>query len=56
MGKYKSQERYDAANTKQVRLKLNTKTDKDIIEWLDSQDNKQGTIKVLIRAAIEAEK
>lgn len=56
MGKYKSQEKYDAINTRQIRLKLNTKTDKDVLEWLDKQESKQGAIKELIRAAIEAEK
>lgn len=49
MGKYKAQEKYDKANTVQVRLKLNKKTDADIIEKLDSVDNKQGYIKTLIR-------
>lgn len=52
MGKYKSQERYDASNTKQIRLKLNLKTDADILEKLSEVDNKQGYIKSLIRADI----
>lgn len=56
MGKYKPQEKYDAANTKQIRLKLNLNTDKDILEWLEKRPNKQGAIKALIRDAIEAEK
>lgn len=55
MGKYKPQERYDAANTKQIRLKLNVKTDKDILDWLEAQDTKQGAIKGLIREAIKNE-
>ena len=41
---------YDKANTKGVYLKLNKKTDADIIETLKLQDNKQGFIKALIRA------
>lgn len=49
MGKYEAQERYDKDNTIQIRLKLNKKTDADIIEKLDSVDNKQGYIKRLIR-------
>lgn len=53
MGKYKSQERYDASNTKQIRLKLNIKTDADILEKLESVGNKQGYIKSLIRADID---
>lgn len=52
MGKYKPQERYDQQNTRQIRLKLNIKTDKDILERLDKVGNKQGYIKDLIRADI----
>lgn len=47
--------RYDAKNTKQFKMKLNLKTDADIIEWLDNQPNKQGRIKELIRADIQKE-
>jgi hypothetical protein len=46
------QERYDRNNTVQVKLKLNRKTDADIIEYLNKQDNKQGTLKELIRKEI----
>ena len=49
---YKFTKVYDQANTKKVSLKLNIKTDADIIEYLDSVDNKQGTIKQLIRNEI----
>lgn len=49
MGKYEPQERYDKENTVQFRLKLNKKTDADVIEKLQSVDNKQGYIKRLIR-------
>ena len=52
MGKYKPQERYDAKNTKQIRLKLNLKTDADILEHLSKVGNMQGYIKELIRADI----
>ena len=41
--------RYDAAHTRQIRLKLNLKTDKDILDKLDEVGNKQGYIKELIR-------
>lgn len=44
--------KYDAANTTGVLLKLNNKTDADILEHLNAQDNKQGYIKNLIRADI----
>ena len=43
------QERYDSNNTIQIKMKLNLKTDKDIIEKLNSVGNKQGYIKELIR-------
>lgn len=49
MGKYESQKKYDKENTVQVRLKLNKKTDADIIEKLNSVENKQGYLKNLIR-------
>lgn len=41
--------KYDKANTKSMMLKLNRKTDADILEYLDKVDNKQGLIKELIR-------
>lgn len=41
--------KYDAANTKQVTLKLNLTTDADIIRRLEQSCNKQGYIKKLIR-------
>lgn len=45
--------KYDKANTKQVHLKLNKRTDKDVIERLLGTGNVQGYIKGLIRADIE---
>lgn len=41
--------KYDAANTKSHLLKLNRKTDADIIAFLENQPNKMGYIKQLIR-------
>lgn len=41
--------KYDATHTKQVVLKLNLKTDDDILSKLDQVPNKQGYIKELIR-------
>lgn len=52
MGKYDAQDRYDKQNTIQIKLKLNKNTDADIIEKLESEPNKQGYIKELIRADI----
>ena len=51
-----AQERYDKANTTQFKMKLNTRTDADIIEYLDSLDNKQGKVKELIREEIKRTK
>ena len=41
--------KYDEANTRQYHLKLNLKTDADIIERLKQQKSAQGYIKRLIR-------
>ena len=49
---YEPQARYDAANTLQIALKLNKKTDADILKRLEAVGNKQGYIKDLIRADI----
>ena len=43
---------YDSRNTKSYSLKLNLKTDADIIGWLRKKQSIQGTIKELIRAEI----
>ena len=51
-----AQERYDSKNTKQFKMKLNTKTDADILEYLDTLPNKQGKVKQLIRDEIERSK
>ncbi len=55
--KYKAQSRYDEYNTTQVKLKLNYKTDADVIRWVNAQKasretSVQGAIKALIRADI----
>lgn len=48
----RAQAKYDKDNTVQVKLKLNKKTDDDIIKRLAAADNMQGYIKELIRADI----
>ena len=47
--------RYDADMTVRVSLKLNRKTDADILDYLSRQENKQGLIKRLIRERMERE-
>lgn len=44
--------KYDKANTRQIHLKLNRRTDADVIQALDNAESKQGYIKGLIRADI----
>ena len=44
---------YDKQNTRQIKLKLNTRTDADVLEQLDRQKNIQGYIKQLIRNDIK---
>ena len=48
------QARYDANHTAQVKIKLNLKTDADILDKLAQQESKQGYIKELIRKDIAA--
>lgn len=49
----RAQAKYDAANTRQVHLKLNLRTDKDVLVRLDEVPCKQGYIKRLIREDLE---
>lgn len=49
----KTQAKYDKQHTTQICLKLNLRTDKDILHWLWRQHSKQGAIKALIRADIK---
>lgn len=51
----KAREKYDSNNTVQIKLKLNIKTDKDILDKLERSGNKQGYIKALIRKDLKAE-
>lgn len=47
--------KYDDKNTLRFTLKLNKKTDKDIIDNIDLE-NKQGSIKTLVREALKNRK
>lgn len=51
----KAQKKYDAENTRQVHLKLNRRTDSDVLERLDNVPSKQGYIKRLIREDLAKE-
>lgn len=55
-GNKASIKRYQTANIKQISLQLNKKTEADLLEYIESLDNKQGYIKALIRADMERNK
>lgn len=46
------QDRYEKKMIRRINLKLNRKTDADILDHLESVENVQGYIKQLIRAQI----
>lgn len=48
----RAQAAYDRKNTVRLSLKLNVRTDGDIIQWIRNQKSMQGTIKRLIREEI----
>ena len=50
-----SHAKWDAANTRQVKIKLNLRTDADILDKLDRTENVQGYIKRLIRDDMKGE-
>lgn len=52
----RAQRKYDLAHTKQIKFKLNIRTDADILDRLKSQQNVQGYVKRLIREDIAREK
>lgn len=47
--KRKTNAKFDRENTKSVTMKLNKRTDADILEYLQKQPNIQGYLKSLIR-------
>ena len=49
----KAQAKYDARTAKYISLKLNIKTDADLIDLLGKQKNGQGFIQDLIRKALK---
>ena len=42
--------RFQKQNLKQIAFMLNKSTEADLLSWLESQENRQGYIKSLIRA------
>lgn len=51
---YRASLKYKAEKCRQIKFELNKRLDEDVLVWLDSQENKQGYIKALIRADMEA--
>ena len=47
---YRASQKYQREKTRSIGMQLNLKYDADILAWLDSQPNKQGYLKDLIRA------
>lgn len=53
----KASNKYDRENTKNINLRLNKKTDKDILDFLETvEPSMMGYIKNLIREDIKAKK
>jgi len=44
--------KYDAENVIRITIKLNKKTDADIIQALEGQENKTGFLKTMIRSGL----
>lgn len=51
----RAQLKYNRLHTRQITLRLNLRTEDDIIRHLDMQPNKQGYLKSLIRADMARE-
>ena len=47
---------YEKENLRQIRLKINRKTEPELLEWIEKQENIQGYIKQLIREDMDREK
>ena len=48
--------RYNNAHTRTITIRLNHKTDADILEWLEGVDSMAGAIKNAIRHQIDVER
>ena len=46
---------YEKENLRQIRLKINRKTEPEMLEWIEKQDNIQGYIKGLIMNDMKTE-
>lgn len=48
--------KYEKDNLRQIRLKINRKTEPELLEWIEKQENIQGYIKKLILEDMDREK
>lgn len=49
-------EKYQKQNIRQIKLNMNRKTEPEILEWLEKQDNIQGYIKKIIKEDMKMKK
>lgn len=56
MPRFPAQNRYSKKVIRHIGFDLNRNTEPDLIEWLESQHNKAGYIKKLIRDDMERKK
>ena len=56
MGQTEYMANYEKENLRQIRLKINRKTEPDLIEWIEKQENIQGYIQRLIMDDMAKEK
>ena len=56
MGQTEYLAKYEKENLRQIRLKINRKTELELLEWIEKQDNIQGYIKRLILEDMERKK
>lgn len=50
---YRASQKYKREKCRKITLELNRRIDEDILTWIDSQPNKSGYLKALIRADME---
>lgn len=48
--------KYEKENLRQIRLKINRKTEPELLAWIEEQENIQGYIKGLIKKDMEEKK
>lgn len=54
--KLASQKAWEQANIRRITVKINTKSEKEMADWLEEKPNKQGYVKSLIEADMNASK